>query len=215
MTSAPVVYRAVNVEGFITYRQNRYSVPWQHIGRMLPVRITETEVIVYGPQVEEIARHAAVAAHGDRTSGASARSTAPARTPGSARPSCRSASRNWVRRAVRFLEGLLRTQRYGKDQAQRVLALLGTYHPVRRARRPGTGRTLRRLHPRGRGTHPGGAGPAQERPGDPGRGRATALCRPGWTTSRSHPGPRPTTNPCVTRSRRTMPTRPTPTPADT
>ena len=27
----------------------------------------------------------------------------------------------------RFLEGLLRTQRYGKDQAQRVLALLGAY----------------------------------------------------------------------------------------
>jgi hypothetical protein len=27
----------------------------------------------------------------------------------------------------RFLEGLLRVQRYGKDQAQRVLALLGTY----------------------------------------------------------------------------------------
>jgi hypothetical protein len=26
-----------------------------------------------------------------------------------------------------FLEGLLRTQRYGKDQARRVLALLGTY----------------------------------------------------------------------------------------
>lgn len=27
----------------------------------------------------------------------------------------------------RFLEGLLKVQRYGKDQAQRVLALLGTY----------------------------------------------------------------------------------------
>jgi hypothetical protein len=29
--------------------------------------------------------------------------------------------------AVRFLEGVLRSQRYGKDHAQRVLALLGTY----------------------------------------------------------------------------------------
>ena len=27
----------------------------------------------------------------------------------------------------RFLEGLLKEQRYGKDQAQRVLALLGAY----------------------------------------------------------------------------------------
>jgi hypothetical protein len=30
----------------------------------------------------------------------------------------------------RFLEGLLQAQRYGKDQAQRVLALLGTYSRV-------------------------------------------------------------------------------------
>src|SRR4029077_5440163 len=29
--------------------------------------------------------------------------------------------------AVRFLEGLLREQRYSKDQARRVLALLGSY----------------------------------------------------------------------------------------
>jgi hypothetical protein len=28
---------------------------------------------------------------------------------------------------VRFLEGLVQAQRYGKDQAQRVLALLGSY----------------------------------------------------------------------------------------
>ena len=54
---SPVCYRVVNVEGDIVYRQNRYSVPWQHIGRTLPVRVTETEVIVYNPQVQEIARH--------------------------------------------------------------------------------------------------------------------------------------------------------------
>ena len=55
---APVVYRTVNVEGLVTYCQNGYSVPWRYIGSVLPVRVTETEVIVYGPQVEEIARHA-------------------------------------------------------------------------------------------------------------------------------------------------------------
>ena len=55
---SPVVYRTVNVEGLVTYRQNGYSVPWRYIGSMLPVRVTEKEVIVYGPQVEEIARHA-------------------------------------------------------------------------------------------------------------------------------------------------------------
>src|SRR5947209_3634753 len=54
---APVVYRTVNAEGFITYRQNGYPVPWRHIGQVLPVRVTEAEVIIYGPHVEEIARH--------------------------------------------------------------------------------------------------------------------------------------------------------------
>ena len=46
---AVVDYRVVNVEGFVAYRQNFYSVPWPYIGQVLPVRITETEVIVYGP----------------------------------------------------------------------------------------------------------------------------------------------------------------------
>src|SRR5262249_15752481 len=54
----PVCYRVVNVEGTIVYRQNRYSVPGQHIGRAVPVRITETELIVYAPHLQPIARHA-------------------------------------------------------------------------------------------------------------------------------------------------------------
>jgi hypothetical protein len=55
---SPVVYRTVNVEALVTYCQNGYSVPWRYIGSMLPVRITEKELIVYGRAVEEIARHA-------------------------------------------------------------------------------------------------------------------------------------------------------------
>ena len=46
-----MVYRTVNVEGVITYCQNSYCVPWRHIGRVLPVRVTETEVIIYDAQV--------------------------------------------------------------------------------------------------------------------------------------------------------------------
>jgi hypothetical protein len=52
-----VVYRTVNIEVLVTYCQNGYSVPWRYIGSMLPVRITEKELIVYGREVEEIARH--------------------------------------------------------------------------------------------------------------------------------------------------------------
>src|SRR5439155_11331898 len=58
--TAQVVYRHVNVEGYITHRLNLYSVPWSHIGQVLPVRITESEVVVYSISLEEIARHALV-----------------------------------------------------------------------------------------------------------------------------------------------------------
>ena len=54
--TAEVVYRTVSTEGWISYRQNVYSVPWQHIARVLPVRITECEVIIYGPNLEELVR---------------------------------------------------------------------------------------------------------------------------------------------------------------
>ena len=56
--TACVLYRTVNAEGFIAYRQNFYSVPWCYIGRILPVRITEDQVFIYGPNLEEIAQHA-------------------------------------------------------------------------------------------------------------------------------------------------------------
>ncbi len=55
--TALVLYRTVNPEGCVPYLQNFYSVPWQRIGELLPLRITEQELIVYGPDVKEIARH--------------------------------------------------------------------------------------------------------------------------------------------------------------
>ena len=55
--TAQVVYRHVNVEGYVTHRLNLYSVPWSYIGQVLPVRITESEVIIYSIGLEEIARH--------------------------------------------------------------------------------------------------------------------------------------------------------------
>ena len=55
--TAQVLYRTVNPEGHVAYLQNFYSVPWQRIGELLPVRVTENELIVYGPDVKEIARH--------------------------------------------------------------------------------------------------------------------------------------------------------------
>jgi transposase len=123
---SPVCYRVVNVEGDIVYRQNRYSVPWQHIGRTLPVRVTETQLIVYDPQVQEIARHLVL----PRSVTGQCRHL-PAHRPAEDVPQRQAQLQarfaELGEAAARFLDGLLRTQRYGKDQAQRVLALLATY----------------------------------------------------------------------------------------
>jgi transposase len=122
----PVTYRTVDVEGLVTYRQNGYSVPWRYIGSVLPVRVTETEVIIYSPAVEEVARHVLLprTATGQRSLQKEHRPTENARQR-QAQLEERFAELGPT--AVHFLEGLLQTQRYGKDQAQRVLALLGSY----------------------------------------------------------------------------------------
>jgi hypothetical protein len=123
---APVVYRTVNAEGFISYRQNAYSVPWRHIGQVVPVRVTEAEVIIYGPHVEEIARHPLWprTATGRRSLQSAHR---PADDARQRQAQLQERYAELGETAVRFLEGVLRSQRYGKDHAQRVLALLGTY----------------------------------------------------------------------------------------
>ena len=122
----PVTYRTVDVEGRVTYRRNGYSVPWRYIGSVLPVRVTETEVIIYDPQVAEIARHALLprTVTGQLSTQKEHRPTEDA---GQRQAQLEERFLELGPTAVRFLEGLLRTQRYGKDQAQRVLALLGSY----------------------------------------------------------------------------------------
>ncbi len=125
--TAEVVYRCVSVEGCIVYCQNRYSVPWRYIGLTLPVRITDQELIVYGPHIEEIARHPLFARH----------LTGQAQLHKEHQPRDDSEKKYEVLKqryeelgpgAVRFLEGLIKHRRYGKDEAHKILALLQTYH---------------------------------------------------------------------------------------
>jgi hypothetical protein len=93
----------------------------------LPVSITESEVIVYNPDIREIARHE--------------------RLPASATGKCSTHHEHRLgpdlRRkqelprqrfeelgagAVSFLDQPIRTRRFGKDEAVRILGLLSTYH---------------------------------------------------------------------------------------
>ena len=39
--ASEVVYRTVDAEGFVVYRQNFYSAPWRLIGQTVAVRTTE------------------------------------------------------------------------------------------------------------------------------------------------------------------------------
>jgi len=55
--TAKVVYRVVDGEGFISYANNQYSVPWRMIGELLPVRVTEDELFVYGRRIRQVAKH--------------------------------------------------------------------------------------------------------------------------------------------------------------
>lgn len=124
--TAAVVYRTVNTEGFVSYRQNGYSVPWRHIGSVLPVRITEDEVMVYGPHLDEIARHRLYpkTTTGERSQQKGHRPEEDLRKKHAI---LKERFADLGEMGSRFLEGLVQQHRCGKDQAHKVLALLGTY----------------------------------------------------------------------------------------
>jgi transposase len=121
-----VVHRTVDVEGFLAWRGNRYSVPYSQLGRLLPVRLTETELIVYGPKLDEVARHSLLPRHvsGQCCVVAAHHPQADTRL---AHAQLQERFAALGPAALRFFEGLVRQQRYGKSQAHKVLALLTTY----------------------------------------------------------------------------------------
>jgi len=55
--TARVVYRLCSIDGFIDWQGNRYAVPYEHVTDILPVRITQRELLVYAPDIRCIARH--------------------------------------------------------------------------------------------------------------------------------------------------------------
>ena len=125
--TAQVFYRTVNPEGHVAYLQNFYSVPWQRIGELLPLRITEKELIVYGPDVKEIARHELYPSgiNGEKR-------TLPEHSPGRDHHQkyelLKERFAEFGSEGILFLDELVRTRRRGKDEAARVLGLLATYH---------------------------------------------------------------------------------------
>jgi transposase len=125
--TAQVLYRTVNSEGHVMYRQNFYSVPWQRIGELLPVRITEKELIVYGPNVREIARHPLYSS-GITGEKHSLPEHSPGRDHHQKYELLKQRFAEFGPDATLFFDELVRTRRCGKNEAARVLGLLATYH---------------------------------------------------------------------------------------
>ena len=124
--TARVVYRVVDVEGFIVYEGNQYSVPWQLVGEVLPARITETELFVYDRHIQQLARHLLWLGQTGKQ-----RVDPKHRPPKSYTRQLQQLRQRFSELgevASRFLEGLLKKQRCGKHQAQRVLAVVHAYH---------------------------------------------------------------------------------------
>lgn len=126
--TARFVYRTVDAEGMISYERNLYSAPWRLVGRMLPVRVTEEELVLYDSRsLKEVGRHALVARHlkGQRQVSDEHR---PSRNAREQEDALRDRFAELGESAVAFLEGLLRSHRDGKHQARKALSLVSMYH---------------------------------------------------------------------------------------
>jgi len=55
--TARVLYKLCDIEGFITWESNGYSLPYEYVTEILPVRITEDELFIYKTDLTCIARH--------------------------------------------------------------------------------------------------------------------------------------------------------------
>jgi hypothetical protein len=124
--TARVLYRTVDPDGYVAYLQNFYSVPWQRIGELLPVRVTENELIVYGPDIKEIARHE-LCPSGTSGERRSLSAHSPGRDQLQKRELLKQRFAEFGPDGVLFFDELLRARRNGKDEAARVLGLLTIY----------------------------------------------------------------------------------------
>jgi transposase len=55
--TARVTYRLGSIDGYVEWQGNRYAVPYEHVTDFLPLRITQTELFVYGPSLACLARY--------------------------------------------------------------------------------------------------------------------------------------------------------------
>ncbi|MGE5759176.1 MAG: IS21 family transposase, partial [Gemmatimonadota bacterium] len=124
--AAEVVYRTVDAEGFVVYRQNFYSTPWRLIGQAVAVRVTEDELVIHDRVFVEAARHRLF----PRTAAGQRSHCKDHEPPRDAQRRSEQLAQRFAEfgaAGTRFLEGLLAGSRSGKNQAERVLSLAAAY----------------------------------------------------------------------------------------
>jgi transposase len=124
--TARVVYRVCDLEGFVAWEGNRYSLPVENVTELLPVRITQNEIFVYGQNLQLVTKHEL------RPRGAGELVIAPGHRPkpdrGPDLEQLRIAYGEIGDAADRFLVGLERAQpRSAAYHARRILALRERY----------------------------------------------------------------------------------------
>jgi len=124
--ASEVVYRTVDAEGFVVYRNNFYAAPWRLIGQPVAVRITEDEVVIHDRKFAVVVRHRLFpkTAVGERSD---CQDREPPRDSQRRLEELAQRFAELGEIGSRFLEGLLASSRYGKNQAERVLALGADY----------------------------------------------------------------------------------------
>jgi transposase len=124
--ASEVVYRTVDAEGFVVYRQNFYAAPWRLLGQNVAVRITDDELVIHDRAFIEATRHPLFArgATGQRSC---RKEHVPPRDAQRRSEQLAAHYAAFGEPGTRFLEGLLAGNRFGKSQAERVLTLAAAY----------------------------------------------------------------------------------------
>jgi hypothetical protein len=124
--ASEVVYRTVDAEGFVVYRQNFYAAPWRLLGQNVTVRVTENEVVIHDRAFVEATRHP-LFPRGVMGQRSCRKEHEPPRDAQQRGAQLAAHYAVFGEPGTRFLEGLLAANRSGKRQAERVLTLAAAY----------------------------------------------------------------------------------------
>ena len=124
--ASEVVYRTVDAEGFVVYRQNFYAVPWRLLGQSVTVRATGDELVISDRAFVEATRHS-LFARGVAGQRSCRKEHEPPRDAQRRSEQLATHYAQFGEPGTRFLEGLLASARSGKSQAERVLTLAAAY----------------------------------------------------------------------------------------